>query len=117
MKLCAFAVTITAFGLAAGSFVSDPLRAEELRSTVIAQTAQTKPAQTPMQTQTQRPAVKKIPGTGTIANPGRAVVDLTTHDCTNTRGTVITVTDGRCGASGQYCRYSDGYAICIDKRD
>ena len=30
-------------------------------------------------------------------------------------GTVITVTDGRCGASGQYCRMPDTNAVCIAK--
>lgn len=40
---------------------------------------------------------------------------LSAWDCRSVGGTVITVTDGRCGASGQYCRMPDTNAVCIAK--
>jgi hypothetical protein len=30
---------------------------------------------------------------------------------------VIEVADSRCGSSHQYCKLSNGNAVCIDKRD
>jgi hypothetical protein len=40
---------------------------------------------------------------------------LSAWDCRAVGGTVVTVTDGRCGASGQYCRMPDTNAVCIAK--
>ena len=42
-------------------------------------------------------------------------VALSTQDCKNVGGTVVTVTDDRCGATKQYCRMPDTNAVCIDK--
>jgi putative hemolysin len=42
-------------------------------------------------------------------------VNLSSSDCNNVGGKVITVTDDRCGASKQYCRMPDTNAVCIDK--
>ena len=42
-------------------------------------------------------------------------VALSEGDCFAVGGKVITVTDGRCGASGKYCRLPDTNAICIAK--
>ena len=42
-------------------------------------------------------------------------VALSTQDCRNVGGTVVTVTDDRCGATKQYCRMPDTNAVCIDK--
>jgi putative hemolysin len=109
--------TIAGLGLVASClFVPTSLHAEGAKLAQ-ANTQMQKPAE---QLQMQRPTLKRVPGKdagGTAKNPGHATVNLTTHDCTNTRGTVITVTDGRCGSSGQYCKYPDGFVICIDKKD
>ena len=43
--------------------------------------------------------------------------NLSTSDCRLGSGTVVEVTDGRCGASGQYCKQHDGSVRCIDKKD
>ncbi len=71
--------------------------AETAGPTVLAQ-ANTSPVQV------QRPTLK------------RGVSKLSSSDCSKTRGTVVE-TDGRCGASHQYCKYPDGYVVCVDKRD
>jgi putative hemolysin len=42
-------------------------------------------------------------------------VNLSSSDCTNVGGKVITVADDRCGTSRQYCRMPDTNAVCIDK--
>lgn len=63
---------------------------------------------------------KKVTGTNNAtgaAKGGKKAVALTSSDCTHVGGTVVTVTDGRCGASGQYCRMPDTNAVCIDKKD
>jgi len=46
---------------------------------------------------------------------GSPAMALSAGDCFAVGGTVITVTDGRCGASGQYCRMPDTNAVCIAK--
>jgi hypothetical protein len=46
---------------------------------------------------------------------GPQAMALSAWDCKAVGGTVITVTDGRCGASGQYCRMPDTNAVCIAK--
>ena len=63
---------------------------------------------------------KKVTGTNNAtgaASGGKKASALTTSDCGHVGGTVVTVTDGRCGASGQYCRMPDSNAVCIDKKD
>jgi putative hemolysin len=60
--------------------------------------------------------IKTTPGgvvKGQIKQNG--TVNLTSSDCTNVGGKVITVTDDRCGSSRQYCRMPDTNAVCIDK--
>ena len=60
---------------------------------------------------------KAVKGGNTTAGgiaTGGGVMELSSWDCKNVGGTVITVTDGRCGASGQYCRMPDTNAVCID---
>jgi hypothetical protein len=42
---------------------------------------------------------------------------LSTQDCKNVGGTVVEVTDDRCGASRQYCRMPDTNAVCINVRN
>jgi hypothetical protein len=63
-------------------------------------------------------ASKKLPGgvaTGKLK--GSTVMQLTTSDCRKVDGTVIHVADDRCGGSHQYCKLSNGNAVCIDKAD
>lgn len=61
---------------------------------------------------------KKIPGGGVAAGKLKGtVVQLTTSDCRKVDGTVVHVTDDRCGSSRQYCKLSNGNAVCIDKAD
>ena len=50
-----------------------------------------------------------------ILMAGSPAMALSAGDCFAVGGTVITVTDGRCGASGQYCRMPDTNAVCIAK--
>ena len=50
-----------------------------------------------------------------ILMAGSPAMALSAGDCWAVGGTVITVTDGRCGASGQYCRMPDTNAVCIAK--
>jgi putative hemolysin len=60
--------------------------------------------------------IKTTPGgvvKGKIKQNG--TVNLSSSDCTNVGGKVITVTDDRCGSSRQYCRMPDTNAVCIDK--
>lgn len=45
---------------------------------------------------------------------GNTVSELSSQDCKNVGGKVITVADNRCGASGKYCRMPDTNAVCID---
>jgi hypothetical protein len=59
-----------------------------------------------------RKSCYKTPG----AVPSRIHPALTTSDCKLHSGTVVPVSDGRCGASAAYCKYSDGIAQCIDNR-
>lgn len=42
---------------------------------------------------------------------------LTSSDCRKVDGRVVEVADDRCGGSRQYCKLSNGNAVCIDKRD
>jgi hypothetical protein len=52
---------------------------------------------------------------GTVTTGGGATVaELSAQDCRNVGGSVITVTDDRCGASRKYCRMPDTNAVCID---
>jgi hypothetical protein len=44
------------------------------------------------------------------------VVDLTSWDCKAVGGTVVVVTDSRCGASKRYCRMPDTNAVCIEEK-
>jgi hypothetical protein len=62
---------------------------------------------------------KKIYQGGSIAGGklGPKAVALTSSDCRKVDGTVIEVADDRCGSSRQYCKLSNGNAVCIDKRD
>jgi putative hemolysin len=53
-------------------------------------------------------------GTVTTGTGGTGVAELSAWDCKNVGGTVVTVTDDRCGASRQYCRMPDTNAVCID---
>ena len=50
-----------------------------------------------------------------VLSSGSSAMALSAWDCRAVGGTVITVTDGRCGASGQYCRMPDTNAVCIAK--
>ena len=50
-----------------------------------------------------------------LLTAGSQAMALSAWDCRSVGGTVITVTDGRCGASGQYCRMPDTNAVCIAK--
>jgi hypothetical protein len=50
-----------------------------------------------------------------VLSAGSPAIALSAWDCRAVGGTVITVTDGRCGASGQYCRMPDTNAVCIAK--
>jgi hypothetical protein len=50
-----------------------------------------------------------------VLTAGSQAMALSAWDCRAVGGTVITVTDGRCGASGQYCRMPDTNAVCIEK--
>ena len=62
------------------------------------------------QTQAPRPVTvsrKPPPGHPTLSN----------GDCTHLGGTVVVVTDDRCGSTRRYCRTNDGNAICIDTLD
>ncbi len=62
---------------------------------------------------------KKIPGGGVATGKlkGTTVMELTTSDCRKVDGTVVHVADDRCGGSHQYCKLSNGNAVCIDKAD
>jgi hypothetical protein len=51
---------------------------------------------------------------GTVSTGGTGVAELSAQDCRNVGGSVITVTDDRCGASRKYCRMPDTNAVCID---
>ena len=52
---------------------------------------------------------------GTVTTgTGTTVAELSAQDCRNVGGSVITVTDDRCGASRKYCRMPDTNAVCID---
>ena len=50
-----------------------------------------------------------------LLTAGSQAMALSAWDCRSVGGTVVTVTDGRCGASGQYCRMPDTNAVCIAK--
>lgn len=50
-----------------------------------------------------------------VLGVGSPAMALSAGDCWAVGGTVITITDGRCGASGQYCRMPDTNAVCIAK--
>jgi len=60
---------------------------------------------------------KAAPGTmGPKSTGGRnKVAELSAHECRQVGGTVVTVTDDRCGASHRYCRMADTNAVCIDE--
>jgi hypothetical protein len=58
----------------------------------------------------------KGPKAGGVKLPtGGTVSELSTSDCKNVDGTVVHVADDRCGSSHQYCKLSNGNAVCIDK--
>lgn len=65
----------------------------------------------------KKQATTKLQATGTTGTTGTVgttgPVELSTSDCKLLlNGTVIAVSDGRCGASGKYCKSSAGSA-CI----
>ncbi len=79
---------------------------EAVKTTVLAQGNSSE-----MQKQT---GAKKT--TGPIAvKPIRGVSKLATHDC-RLNGTVVEISDDRCGSSHQYCKIN-GVAQCIDFKD
>jgi hypothetical protein len=82
-------------------------------------------AATPLQADQQQSEVQKPPAATKpkppqhigIIKTGGAHSALSSGDCRNLGGTVVVVTDGRCGASGRYCHMNDGNAACIDTMD
>jgi|SRR5580658_7765327 hypothetical protein len=83
-------------------------------------------AASPLQADQQQSEVQKPPAAATKPKPphhigitktGGARSALSSGDCRNLGGTVVVVTDGRCGASGRYCHMNDGNAACIDTVD
>lgn len=62
------------------------------------------------------PARRAVPATGVRTPSGKAgVSQLTSFDCRNVGGTVVTVSDDRCGPSKAYCRLPDTNALCIEE--
>jgi len=102
MERRALALLIGIAGFAACVGSTGPARAADGPPTVLAQT---------------KPAEAQNKQSGTVANPGHATSNLASHDCRNAGGEVVTVPDTRCGASGQYCKYSNGIVACIDLKD
>lgn len=61
---------------------------------------------------------KKVYQGGTVkTNKLPQTTALTSSDCRKVDGRVVEVADDRCGSSRQYCKLSNGNAVCIDKRD
>ncbi|MGD9912818.1 MAG: hypothetical protein AB7S80_01965 [Rhizobiaceae bacterium] len=61
--------------------------------------------------------IKKPPTVGgTVVGGGNGVAELTSWDCKAVGGTVVVVSDDRCGASRRYCRMPDTNAVCIEEK-
>lgn len=52
-----------------------------------------------------------------ITGKKMAPTNLSSSDCRLGSGTIVSVSDDRCGATYQYCKQHDGSARCIDKVD
>jgi hypothetical protein len=81
---------------------------------------------TSLQADQQQDQIQKPPPNATIhskpptpigTTTGGVRSALSTGDCTDFGGTVVVVTDGRCGSSGRYCHMPNGFAKCIDTVD
>jgi putative hemolysin len=77
---------------------------------------QPKAPSTPAVAKPTAPARPTVPATGVRAPGGKAgVSQLTSSDCRNVGGKVVTVSDNRCGPSKTYCRMPDTNAVCIEE--
>jgi putative hemolysin len=74
-----------------------------------AQLSEEEPAPPPA---TKRMKPSKLPKAHIVIKD--TVSELSAQDCKNVGGSVITVTDDRCGSTRKYCRMPDTNAVCID---
>ena len=105
------ALTLACVGVRAGEVAAQPRPAARM-----AAPAAPAASAAPWALAPRRGFVGGTPG----ARPPRGVppgaVALSAWDCNTVGGTVVTVFDGRCGSSGQYCRMPNSWAACIDER-
>jgi hypothetical protein len=117
-KLSVLAGSVLVVALCSGAAVHHAFANSQDKPLRLAQAAPTGSA---VQGTATAPAVKKKKVIGNNAGGtkagGKKAVALSTGDCVAVGGKVITVTDNRCGSSGQYCRMPDTNAVCIDKKN
>jgi putative hemolysin len=94
--------------LTAASFVMNfsASATETAKATVL---AQANPAETQKNLGVKKP-------TSPAQVKTRGVSNLASHDC-RMHGTIVEITDNRCGSSHQYCKFPDGVVECIEVKD
>jgi hypothetical protein len=88
-----------------------------MATTLLATSLQADQQQDQIQKPPPKATIHSKPPTHIGTTTGGVHSALSTGDCTNLGGTVVVVTDGRCGASGRYCHMNDGNAACISTVD